>query len=32
MARKLKVQYPGAVYNLMNRDDRQEAIFIDVED
>ena len=29
MARKLRVQYPGAIYHLMNRGDRLEAIFID---
>ena len=27
MARKLRVQYPGAVYHVMNRGDRQEDIF-----
>jgi putative transposase len=32
MARKLRVQYPGAVYHVMNRGDRREAIFIDGED
>jgi putative transposase len=32
MARKLRVQYPGAIYHIMNRGDRREAIFIDDED
>ena len=27
MPRKLRVQYPGAVYHVMNRGDRREAIF-----
>ena len=27
MARKLRVQYPGAIYHVMNRGDHQEAIF-----
>jgi hypothetical protein len=27
MARKLRIQYPGAVYHVMNRGDRREAIF-----
>ena len=29
MARKLRVQYPGAIYHLMNRGDRREPIFRD---
>ena len=29
MARKLRVEYPGAVYHLMNRGDHREAIFRD---
>jgi REP element-mobilizing transposase RayT len=29
MARKLRVQYPGAIYHLMNRGDRREPIFKD---
>ena len=29
MARKLRVQYPGAMYHVMNRGDRREAIFLD---
>jgi len=29
MARKLRIQYPGAVYHVINRGDRREAIFCD---
>jgi REP-associated tyrosine transposase len=29
MARKLRVQYPGAIYHVMNRGDRREPIFTD---
>jgi putative transposase len=32
MARKLRVQYPGAVYHVMNRGDRREPIFDDDQD
>jgi len=32
MARKLRVEYPGAVYHVMNRGDRQEPIFHDEAD
>ena len=32
MARKLRVEYPGAMYHVMNRGDRREAIFRDDED
>ena len=32
MARKLRVEYPGAIYHLMNRRDRRESIFKDDED
>ncbi len=32
MARKLRVEYPGAVYHVMNRGDRREAIFKDDAD
>ena len=32
MARKLRVEYPGALYHVMNRGDRQEPIFKDDED
>ena len=27
MARKVRVQYPGAIYHVMNRGDHREAIF-----
>jgi hypothetical protein len=27
--RKLRVQYPGAIYHIMNHGDRREAIFAD---
>jgi REP element-mobilizing transposase RayT len=32
MARKLRVEYPGAIYHVLNRGDRCEPIFRDVED
>ena len=32
MARKLRIQYPGAIYHMMNRGDHQEVIFCDDED
>jgi REP element-mobilizing transposase RayT len=32
MARKLRVEYPGAIYHVMNRGDRQEPIFKDEVD
>jgi REP element-mobilizing transposase RayT len=32
MARKLRVEYPGAVYHVINRGDRREPIFRDQED
>ena len=32
MARKLRVEYPGAIYHLMNRGDRREPIFQDDAD
>lgn len=32
MARKLRIQYPGAVYHIIHRSDRQEAIFEDDSD
>ena len=32
MPRKLRGEYPGAIYHLMNRGDRREAIFKDDED
>jgi hypothetical protein len=31
MARKVRIQYPGAIYHVMNRGDRREAIFEDDE-
>src|SRR5258708_35704059 len=30
--RKLRVQYPGAIYHIMNRGDRRDAIFADDDD
>ena len=32
MARKLRIQYPGAIYHIMSRGDRREAIFKDDAD
>ena len=32
MARKLRVQYPGAICHVMNRGDQREAIFLDDQD
>ena len=32
MARKLRIQYPGAIYHVMNRGDRREDIFDDDAD
>ena len=32
MARKLRVQYPGAFYHVMNRGDRREPIYSDDQD
>jgi putative transposase len=32
MARKLRVQYPGAIYHVMNRGDRRQPIFKDDHD
>jgi hypothetical protein len=32
MARKLRMEYPGAIYHLMNRGDRREPIFKDDPD
>jgi hypothetical protein len=32
MARKVRVEYPGAIYHVMNRGDRQKPIFEDEED
>ncbi|MGI8435431.1 MAG: transposase [Chthoniobacterales bacterium] len=32
MPRPLRVEYPGAIYHVMNRGDRREAIFLDEQD
>ena len=32
MARKLRVEYEGAIYHVMNRGDRQKLIYLDSED
>jgi len=32
VARKVRIQYPGAIYQVINRGDRREAIFEDDED
>ena len=32
MARPLRIEYPGALYHLTSRGDRQEAIFEDDQD
>ena len=32
MARKVRVQYPGAIYHVMNRGDHRESIFCDDDD
>ncbi len=32
MPRQLRIEYPGAIYHVMNRGDRREDIFLDVED
>ncbi len=32
MARKLRVQYPGAIYHVLSRGDRGEPIFRDDSD
>jgi hypothetical protein len=32
MARKLRVEYPGAIYQVMNRGDRREGVFRDDPD
>ena len=32
MARKLRVEYPGAIYHILNRGDRREPIFQDNQD
>jgi len=32
MARKLRIQYPGAIYHVMNCGDRREPIYKDAKD
>jgi len=32
MARKLRLEYPGAIYHIMNRGDHREPIFLDDQD
>jgi hypothetical protein len=32
MSRKLRIEYPGAMYHVMNRGDQREDIFKDDED
>jgi hypothetical protein len=32
MARQLRIEYAGAIYHVMSRGDRKEAIFLDDED
>ena len=32
MARKLRIQYPGAIFHVMNRGDRRQDIFEDDQD
>ena len=32
MPRKLRIEYPGAIYHVMNRGDRREPIFRDDEE
>src|SRR5580693_5908615 len=32
MARKLRIEYPGAVYHVMNRGDRRDVLFKDEQD
>jgi hypothetical protein len=32
MPRKLRIQYPGAIYHVMNRGDQREDIFHDEQD
>jgi REP element-mobilizing transposase RayT len=32
MSRKLRIEYPGAMYHIMNRGDQREDIFRDDED
>jgi putative transposase len=30
MARKLRLQYPGAIYHVMSRGDRREPVFLEI--
>ena len=32
MGRRVRVEYPGAIYHVINRGDRREAIFMDHQD
>jgi REP element-mobilizing transposase RayT len=32
MARKLRLQYPGAIYHVMSRGDRREPVFLEPAD
>jgi putative transposase len=32
MARKLRLQYPGAIYHLMSRGDHREPVFLEEAD
>ena len=32
MARKVRVEYPGAIYHVLNRGDRREPVFADDAD
>ena len=32
MVRKMRIQYPGAIYHVVNRGDRRDAILEDDED
>jgi putative transposase len=32
MSRKLRIEYPGAMYHVMNRGDQREGIFRDDDD
>jgi hypothetical protein len=32
MPRPLRIEFAGAIYHLMNRGDRREAVFLDDED
>lgn len=32
MPRELRIEYPGAIYHVLNRGDQREDIFLDAED